>query len=479
MAKKPAAAAGGNAVSKVMEMIKEHSVEYVDFRFTDPRGKWQHTAQHVSTIEPEVFEEGIMFDGSSIAGWKAINESDMILMPDATTAVMDPFSAKPQMILFCDIYEPSTGQRYNRDPRSTAKKAEEYLKSTGLGDTAFFGPEAEFFVFDSVKFGTGGNFGHYSLDSIEGPGANMKDYPEGNMGHRPVVKGGYFPVPPVDSEQDLRAEMLSTMGEMGLAIEKHHHEVASCQHELGLIFGTLTTQADEIQKYKYVVHNVAQAYGKSATFMPKPIFGDNGSGMHVNMSIFKDGKPLFAGDKYADLSQEALYFIGGILKHAKSLNAITNPTTNSYKRLVPGFEAPVLRAYSASNRSGAVRIPWAENPKAKRVEARFPDPAANPYLAFAALLMAGLDGIKNKIDPGAASDKDLYDLPPEELAGIPTVCGSLREALNELEADHEYLLQGDVFTKGQLDGYMAIKWEEVYAYEQTPHPIEYKHYYSC
>ena len=478
MAKKPAAAAGGSAVSKVMEMIKEHSVEYVDFRFTDPRGKWQHTAQHVSTIEPEIFEEGIMFDGSSIAGWKAINESDMILMPDATTAVMDPFSAKPQMILFCDIYEPSTGQRYNRDPRSTAKKAEEFLKSTGIGDTAFFGPEAEFFVFDNVKFGTGGNFGHFSLDSVEGPGANMKDFPEGNMGHRPVVKGGYFPVPPVDSEQDLRAEMLSTMGEMGLPIEKHHHEVAQSQHELGTKFGPLVQQADFMQIYKYCVHNVAHSYGKTATFMPKPIYGDNGSGMHVHQSIWKAGKPVFAGNGYADLSETALYYIGGIIKHAKALNAFTNPLTNSYKRLIPGFEAPVLLAYSARNRSASCRIPYATSPKAKRVEVRFPDPGANPYLAFSAMLMAGIDGIKNKIHPGDPMDKDLYDLPPEELKGIPTVCGSLREALQALEADHDFLLAGDVFSKDQIESYIELKWTDVYKFEHTPHPVEFEMYYS-
>jgi glutamine synthetase len=440
----------GNAVSKVMEMIKEHSVEYVDFRFTDPRGKWQHTAQHVSTVDEEMFADGVMFDGSSIAGWKAINESDMILMPDAESACMDPFSAKPQLILFCDIIEPSTGQMYSRDPRSTAKRAEAYLKSTGIGDTAFFGPEAEFFIFDSVKFGVGGNYATYQLESVEGPGANLKDYPEGNMGHRPVVKGGYFPVPPVDSEQDLRAEMLSTMGEMGVVIEKHHHEVAQSQHELG----------------------------KTATFMPKPIYGDNGSGMHVHQSIWKDGRPLFAGNGYADLSESALYYIGGIIKHAKALNAFTNPTTNSYKRLIPGFEAPVLLAYSARNRSASCRIPYATSPKAKRVEVRFPDPGANPYLAFAAMLMAGLDGIKNRVHPGEAMDKDLYDLPPEELKGIPTVCGSLREALQSLEADHEFLLAGDVFTKDQIESYIELKWGEVYKFEHTPHPVEFEMYYS-
>ncbi len=453
----------GNAVSKVMEMIKEHSVEYVDFRFTDPRGKWQHTAQHVSTVEEDTFSDGIMFDGSSIAGWKAINESDMILMPDAETACMDPFSAKPQLILFCDIVEPSTGQLYSRDPRSTAKRAEAYLKNTSIGDTAFFGPEAEFFIFDSVKFGVGGNFASYQIESVEGPGANMKDYPEGNMGHRPVVKGGYFPVPPVDSEQDLRAEMLSTMMEMGVLGEKHHHEVAQSQHELGTKFGPLVTQADHMQIYKYCIHNVAHSYG---------------SGMHVHQSIWKEGKPLFAGNGYADLSESALHYIGGIIKHAKALNAFTNPTTNSYKRLIPGFEAPVLLAYSARNRSASCRIPYATSPKAKRVEVRFPDPGANPYLAFAAMLMAGLDGIKNRIHPGEAMDKDLYDLPPEELKGIPTVCGSLREALGSLEADHEFLLAGDVFTQDQIESYIELKWGDVYKFEHTPHPVEFEMYYS-
>jgi glutamine synthetase len=465
-------------VSKVMEMIKEHSVEYVDFRFTDPKGKWQHTAQHVSTVDEDTFTDGIMFDGSSIAGWKAINESDMILMPDPANACMDPFSAKPQLILFCDIIEPSTGQMYSRDPRSTAKRAEAYLKSTGIGDTAFFGPEAEFFVFDSAKFGTGGNFAHYSLDSIEGPGANMKDYPEGNMGHRPGVKGGYFPVNPVDSEVDLRAEMLSTMIEMGVPGEKHHHEVAQSQHELGTKFGPLVQQADFMQIYKYCIHNVAHSYGKTATFMPKPIYGDNGSGMHVHQSIWKGGKPVFAGNAYADLSETALHYIGGIIKHAKALNAFTNPLTNSYKRLIPGFEAPVLLAYSARNRSASCRIPYATSPKAKRVEVRFPDPGANPYLAFSAMLMAGLDGIKHKIHPGDPMDKDLYDLPPEELKGIPTVCGSLREALGALEADHDFLLAGDVFSKDQIESYIELKWADVYRFEHTPHPVEFEMYYS-
>ena len=463
----------------VLKLIKDEEADYVDIRFTDPRGKLQHVTVMADLVDEDFLEEGFMFDGSSIAGWKSIDQSDMKLMPQASTAYVDPFYAEKTVCINCNIVEPDTMEPYERDPRSTAVKAEEYLKASGIGDAAYFGPEAEFFVFDDVRFSVSMNKVSYQVDAIDGAWNSDTEYEMGNTGHRPGIKGGYFPVNPIDDGQEMRSEMLSTMKRMGMKVDKHHHEVASCQHELGLIFGTLTHQADEIQKYKYVIHNVAQAYGKSATFMPKPISGDNGTGMHVNMSIWKDGKPLFAGDKYADLSQEALYFIGGILKHAKALNAITNPSTNSYKRLIPGFEAPVLRAYSARNRSGCVRIPWAESPKAKRVEARFPDPAANPYLAFAALLMAGLDGIKNKIDPGPSSDKDLYDLPPEELASIPTVCGSLREALEELEKDHEFLLAGDVFTKDQLEGYMELKWEEVYAYEHTPHPVEYKMYYSC
>ena len=463
----------------VLKLIKDEEIDYVDIRFTDPKGKLQHVTVDSDLVDEDFLEEGFMFDGSSIAGWKSIDQSDMKLMPDASSAYVDPFYAEKTLCIHCDVVEPDTGEAYPRCPRQTAKKAEAYLKASGIGDTAYFGPEAEFFVFDDVRFGLGYNEGFFHLDDIELPTNSGRSYEQGNMAHRPRAKGGYFPVNPIDASQDIRSEMLSTMKRMGMKVDKHHHEVATAQHELGLIFGGLTEQADNIQKYKYVIHNVAAAYGKTVTFMPKPMKGDNGSGMHVNMSIWKDGKPLFAGDKYADLSQEALYFIGGILTHAKALNAITNPGTNSYKRLIPGFEAPVLRAYSARNRSGCVRIPWTESPKAKRVEARFPDPAANPYLAFAALMMAGLDGIKNKIDPGAASDKDLYDLPPEELAQIPTVCGSLREALEELEKDHEFLLAGDVFTRDQLDGYIALKWEEVYAFEHTPHPIEYQMYYSC
>ena len=388
------------SVKAMLKTMKDEDVEYVDIRFTDPRGKLQHVTVMADQVDEDFIEEGFMFDGSSIAGWKSIDQSDMKLMPDPTSAYVDPFYAEKTLCVHCTVVEPDTGESYDRDPRGTAERAEAYLKSSGIGDTSYWGPEAEFFLFDDVRFSVEMNKVSFEVDAQDASWNSDGEYEMGNMGHRPGIKGGYFPVNPTDAAQDLRSEMLSTMKRIGMKVDKHHHEVASCQHELGLIFGTLTTQADELQKYKYVIHNVAHAYGKSATFMPKPVSGDNGTGMHVNMSIWKDGKPLFAGDKYADLSQEALYFIGGILKHAKALNAITNPSTNSYKRLIPGFEAPVLRAYSARNRSGCVRIPWAESPKAKRVEARFPDPAANPYLCFAALLMAGLDGIKNKIDPG-------------------------------------------------------------------------------
>jgi glutamine synthetase len=465
-------------ISKVFDLIKEHDVKYVDLRFTDPRGKLQHTAQHVRTIKEDVFTDGIMFDGSSIAGWKAINESDMTLIPDASTAIMDPFSAQPMLTMFCDVYEPSTGQPYSRDPRSIAKAAETYTASMGIGDTVYFGPEAEFFVFDDVRFDVSMNHCFYRFDSEEGPYITGKELEGGNLGHRPPIKGGYFPVPPVDSAQDLRAEMVSVLADMGVLVEKHHHEVAPSQHELGIEFDTLVRTADNMQLYKYVVHNVAHAYGKTATFMPKPVFGDNGSGMHCHQSIWKEGQPLFAGSGYADLSEMALYYIGGIIKHARALNAFTNPTTNSYKRLVPGYEAPVLLAYSARNRSASCRIPFTASPKAKRVEVRFPDPAANPYLAFAAMLMAGLDGIQNKIHPGEAMDKNLYDLPPEELAQVPTVCGSLRQALDALEADHAFLSKGDVFTDEMIASYVELKREEQMAFETSPHPIEYKMYYS-
>ena len=464
--------------NKVLEMIKENDVKFVDFRFTDPRGKMQHTAQYVTTIDEESLEDGIMFDGSSIAGWKAINESDMILKPDLSTAVMDPFAAQPLMMLFCDIHDPTTGQPYDRDPRSTAKKAIEYLSSTGIADTAFFGPEAEFFVFDDVRFEASQNRCFYEIDSEEGPYNSGKEYEEGNLGHRPGPKGGYFPVPPIDSGQDLRAEMLTMCGEMGIEIEKHHHEVAPSQHEMGHKFQEMVKCADQLQLYKYCVHMVAHSYGKTATFMPKPVYADNGSGMHVHQSLFKGGQPVFAGSGYADLSDEALYYIGGILKHARAINAFSNATTNSYKRLVPGYEAPVLLAYSARNRSAACRIPYVTSPKAKRMEIRFPDASGNPYLTFAAMMMAGLDGIQNKIHPGDPMDKDLYDLPPEELSGIPTVCGNLREACDALKADLSFMTKGDVFTEDQIDAYIELKMEEVLRFETMPHPVEFAMYYS-
>jgi glutamine synthetase len=463
----------------MLKTITDEEVEYVDIRFTDPRGKLQHVTVLADLVDEDFLEEGFMFDGSSIAGWKAIDKSDMKLMLDPSSAYMDPFFAEKTLCVHCNVHEPDTNELYERDPRGTAAKAEAYLKSSGIGDQSFWGPEAEFFVFDDVRFSNTMNKVSFEVDAHDASWNTDAEFEMGNMGHRPGVKGGYFPVPPTDAAQDLRSEMLSTMKRMGMKVDKHHHEVASCQHELGMIFGGLIEQGDNLQKYKYVIHNVAHAYGKTATFMPKPIAGDNGTGMHVNQSIWKDGKPLFAGDKYADLSDEALWYIGGVLKHAKALNAFTNPGTNSYKRLIPGFEAPVLLAYSARNRSASVRIPWSESPKAKRVETRFPDPSANPYLCFSALLMAGLDGIRNKIDPGEAADKDLYDLPPEELAGIPTVCGSLREALGALEDDHEFLTAGDVFTRDQIEGYADLKWEEVFKYEHTPHPVEYQMYYSC
>lgn len=466
-------------VNSVMRMMKENDVKYVDLRFTDPRGKWQHVTFDVGLVDSEFFSEGAMFDGSSISGWKAINESDMNLMPDLDTAVMEPFTAQKTLVLFCDVLEPSTGEPYNRDPRGTAKKAENYLKQSGIGDKAFFGPEAEFFVFDDVRWSAEQNNTGFIIDSTEGPYNSGTEYEAGNLGHRPGPKGGYFPVPPVDSGQDIRSEMLTVMKEMGVETEKHHHEVAPSQHELGMKFDTLVREADKLQIYKYCVWMVAQAYGKTATFMPKPVYNDNGSGMHCHQSIWKGNTPLFAGSEYADLSETCLYYIGGIIKHAKAINAFTNPTTNSYKRLVPGFEAPVLLAYSSRNRSASCRIPFAPSPKGKRVEIRFPDAMANPYLAFSAMLMAGIDGIENKIHPGDPMDKDLYDLPPEELQDVPTVCGSLREALDNLDADRAFLTKGGVFDDDQLDGYLELRYEEVYRFEQTPHPVEFDMYYSA
>ncbi len=462
----------------ILKRIKDEEIEWVDLRFTDPKGKWQHLTMCANVLGEDELEDGLMFDGSSIEGWKAINESDMILRPDLYAAYMDPFSATPMMILFCDIVEPSSGELYARDPRSTAKRAEAFLKNSGVGDTIYVGPEAEFFMFDDVRFEDGYDRSYYKIDDIELPTNSGREYDVGNMGHRPRAKGGYFPVAPVDSAVDIRGEMVATMMEMGLKMDKHHHEVGAAQHELGLTFSTLVTCADQMQVYKYVVHQVAHSYGKTATFMPKPIAKDNGSGMHTHMSIWDGGKPLFAGDGYAGLSEMCLHYIGGVIKHAKALNAFTNPSTNSYKRLVPGYEAPVLLAYSSRNRSASCRIPYGTGDKAKRVEFRFPDPLMNPYLAYAALLMAGLDGIRNKIHPGEAMDKNLYDLPPEELKDVPTVCSSLREALDSLQADHDFLLEGDVFTKDQIESYIALKWPEVSRWEMTPSPVEYDMYYS-
>ncbi|KTQ88909.1 glutamine synthetase [Aureimonas ureilytica] len=466
------------SANDILKQIKDNDVKFVDLRFTDPRGKLQHVTMDVTMIDEDIFSEGTMFDGSSIGGWKAINESDMILMPDPETAHMDPFFAQSTMVIICDILDPVSGESYNRDPRSIAKKAEAYLAQSGIGDTAYFGPEAEFFIFDDVRYKADPYNTGFKLDSTELPSNDDSEYETGNLGHRPRVKGGYFPVPPIDSCQDMRSEMLTVMAEMGVKVEKHHHEVAAAQHELGVKFDTLVKNADNMQIYKYVTHQVANAYGKTATFMPKPIFGDNGSGMHVHQSIWKGGKPTFAGNEYAGLSENALYYIGGIIKHAKAINAFTNPSTNSFKRLVPGYEAPVLLAYSARNRSASCRIPIGQSPKAKRVEVRFPDPTANPYLAFAAMLMAGLDGIKNKIHPGAAMDKDLYDLPPEELKQIPTVCRSLREALESLDADRDFLKAGGVFDDDQIDAFIELKMTEVLRFEMTPHPVEFDMYYS-
>src|SRR3569833_234306 len=467
-----------HSASAVLHMIKEQEIEWVDLRFTDPKGKRQHLSMVAGVVGEDELTDGFMFDGSSIEGWKAINESDMILKPDLDAVWVDPFSATPMLILVCDIVEPSTGELYARDPRSTAKRAEAYLKATGIGDTVYVGPEAEFFMFDSVQLDSTYNQSFYKIDDIELPTNTGTSYDGGNLGHRPRAKGGYFPVAPVDSAVDIRGEMVSTMLEMGLPCDKHHHEVAAAQHELGLTFGTLTVTADRMQIYKYVCHQVAEAYGKSVTFMPKPIKDDNGSGMHTHLSIWDKGSPLFAGNGYAGLSDMCLYFIGGIIKHAKSINAFSNPTTNSYKRLVPGYEAPVLLAYSARNRSASCRIPYGTGPKAKRVEVRFPDAMASPYLCYAALFMAGLDGIQNRIHPGEAMDKNLYDLPPAELAQVPTVCGSLREALERLAADHDFLHKGDVFSKDQIESYIELMMEDVARWEMTPSPVEFDMYYS-
>ena len=468
-----------STAKEILDLIKEKDVKYVDVRFTDVRGKLQHVTFDIDLVDDEFLNDGTMFDGSSIAGWKAINESDMKLRPDLTSAIIDPFYQQTTLALFCDVVNPDDGTPYNRDPRSIAKAALNYVKSAGVGDTVYFGPEAEFFIFDDVRWSTAPHDTSYSFDSTELPVNSGKAYPEGNMGHRPGPKGGYFPVNPVDSAQDLRGEMLAVMGELGMKPEKHHHEVAPAQHELGLKFDTMVTMADRMQLYKYVIHNVAHAYGKTATFMAKPMFGDNGSGMHVHQSIWQDGKPLFAGDKYAGLSQECLWYIGGIIKHAKAINAFSNSTTNSYKRLVPGYEAPVKLAYSSRNRSASIRIPHVDSPKAKRIEARFPDPMGNPYLTFVALLMAGLDGIINQIDPGAAQDKNLYDLPPREQKKVPEVCGSLREALENLDKDRAFLKAGGVMDDDFIDSYIELKMQEVMRLQLHPHPVEFDMYYSC
>ena len=468
------------AIQKVFALVKENDVKFVDFRFTDFKGKWQHISIPVNLLKEDTFENGFGFDGSSIAGWCEINQSDMTYLPDPTTAVIDPFMEHTTLVFICDIVDPVTGEGYGRDPRAVLKRAQAYLEYTGIGDTCNVGPEPEFFIFDSCRFNaTDMHRTFYHIDSEEGVWNTGRDYEDGNFGHRPGVKGGYFPVPPTDSFQDMRSEIATIMMEMGINIEFHHHEVATAgQNEIDMRYDDMLKMADDVQTFKYVVHNVSHAYGKTATFMPKPLSGDNGTGMHVHISLWKDGKPLFAGNQYADLSETALHFIGGIKKHAKSLNAITNPSTNSYKRLIPGFEAPVLLAHSARNRSASIRIPTASAPAAKRCEIRFPDPTANAYMAFAALLMAGLDGIENKIDPGAPMDKNLYDLPAEELKDIPTVCGSLREALEALDADRDYLKKGDVFSDDLIDAWIELKMIDVHRLEHAPHPVEFEMYYS-
>ncbi|MFT4652836.1 MAG: glutamine synthetase [Patiriisocius sp.] len=462
-----------------LELIKETEAKFVDLRFTDTKGKEQHVSIPSHQVNEDFFEEGKMFDGSSIAGWKGINESDMVLMPDPSTAVLDPFAEETQVNIRCDILEPTTMQGYSRDPRSIARRAEEYLVSTGIGDKLLVGPEPEFFLFDDVRFHTDMSGSFFKIDAEEAKWNSGAEYEGGNLGHRPGIKGGYFPVPPVDSGHDIRAAMCMVMEEMGLTVEAHHHEVATAgQNEIACLFNTLVKKADEIQIYKYVVHNVAHAYDKTATFMPKPLVGDNGSGMHVHQSISKNGKNVFAGDAYAGLSEEALFYIGGIIKHAHAINAFTNASTNSYKRLVPGFEAPVMLAYSARNRSASIRIPFVTSERARRIEVRFPDPTANPYLAFAAMLMAGLDGIKNKIHPGDAADKDLYDLPPEEAAGIPQVAASLEQALAALDKDRAFLTEGGVMSDEMIDAYIALKSEEVQLINMSTHPLEFDMYYS-
>lgn len=467
------------SAADTLKLLKDSNTKFVDLRFTDTKGKEQHVTLPVGVVDDELFEEGKMFDGSSISGWKGINESDMILMPDPESAVIDPFSQETTVNIRCDIIEPSDMQGYDRDPRSIAKRAEAYLASTGIGDAAYFGPENEFFLFDSVQWGNEMDHAFYKVDSTEGAWNSVRDYEDGNTGHRPGIKGGYFPVPPIDSQSDIRGTMCLVMEQMGLAIEVHHHEVGTAgQGEIGMKFNTLVLKADEVQIFKYVVHNVAHNHGLTATFMPKPLVGDNGSGMHVHQSIFKGGENIFSGDQYGGLSDEALYYIGGIFKHARAINAFANASTNSYKRLVPGFEAPVLLAYSAKNRSASCRIPYVANPKGRRIEIRFPDSTANPYLAFSAMLMAGLDGIQNKIHPGGPADKDLYDLPPEEETNIPTVAHGLDVALEALDSDREFLLAGGVFSNDVIDAYIELKMEEVNRIRMSAHPAEFDMYYS-
>ncbi|MGN6455579.1 MAG: type I glutamate--ammonia ligase [Achromobacter mucicolens] len=463
----------------VLKQIADNEVKFVDFRFTDTVGREHHVSVPTTAIDEDKLESGQAFDGSSIPGWKGIEASDMLLIPDCATANLDPFREEPTLILSCDVVEPSDLKGYDRDPRSLAKRAEAYLKSSGLGDTAYFGPEPEFFVFDGVTWNTDMSGTFVKIKSEEAPWSTGLEFEGGNTGHRPGVKGGYFPVPPVDSFQDMRSEMCLLMEQMGVPVEVHHHEVAAPgQLEIGTKFSTLVQRADWTQIVKYIVHNVAHAYGKTATFMPKPIVGDNGSGMHVHQSIWKDGQNLFAGNGYAGLSEFAQYYNGGIINHARDLNAITNPGTNSYKRLVPHFEAPVKLAYSARNRSASIRIPYVGNPKGRRIETRFPDPLANPYLAFSALMMAGLDGVQNKIHPGDPADKNLYDLPPEEDAKIPTVCASLEEALEALDKDREFLTRGGVFSNDMLNAYIDLKMADVTRLRMTTHPVEFDMYYS-
>ena len=463
----------------VLKMIKDNEVKFVDLRFTDTRGKEQHVSVPAKQFNMSKFDDGHAFDGSSIAGWKGIQASDMLLMPDPETVRMDPFTDEPTLNITCDVIEPSDGKGYDRDPRSIAKRAEAYLKSTGLGDTAYFGPEPEFFIFDSVTWNVDMSGCSVKVNSEESPWASNEQIEGGNKGHRPPIKGGYFPVPPVDSLQDIRSAMCLAMEEQGVEVEVHHHEVAAPgQCEIGTKFEKLVKRADWLQILKYTVHNVAHSYGKTATFMPKPIVGDNGSGMHVHQSVWKEGQNLFAGNGYAGLSEFALYYIGGIIKHAKALNAITNPGTNSYKRLVPGFEAPINLAYSAKNRSASIRIPFVSSPKARRIEVRFPDPTCNSYLAFSAMLLAGLDGVQNKIHPGDPIDKNLYDLPPEEAKKVPNVCSSLEQALSELNKDRAFLTKGGVFSDDMLDAYIDLKMEEVTMFRMTTHPVEYAMYYS-